>query len=123
METGNPIIKLCIAGTQAEFQHQIEEAKALYLKACQIQTNDYEACIAAHYMASHQKDPKIEFEWNQKALEYAGVCPEGLVNEFFPSLYVNMGKSFERLGDPISAQMYYDKASQLGLFHQMDVQK
>ena len=122
METDNPVVKLCIAGTQAEFQHKIEEAKGFYEQAWQIQTNDYEACIAAHYMARFQEDAGIEFDWNQKALKHALSCELDRVSAFLPSLYLNLGKSYEKLGDLASAKMHYDQASQLGLSHQMDVE-
>jgi tetratricopeptide (TPR) repeat protein len=122
MEIDNPVIQLCIAGTQAEFQHKIDEAKVFYEQAWQIQSNDYEACMAAHYMARLQKDPKIEFDWNQKALKYAGLCADGRVTPFLPSLFLNMGKSYEKLGDLSTAQHYYDKALQLGMPHQMDIE-
>ncbi|EKD87712.1 MAG: hypothetical protein ACD_35C00261G0004 [uncultured bacterium] len=122
MDANNRVIQLCIAGTQAEFQHNIEEAAALYEQAWKIQTCDYEACIAAHYMARHQKDPKVEFDWNQRALEHAFACEDDSVNPFLPSLYLNMGKSYERLGDQDSAQKYYAKASQLGLSHQIELE-
>jgi tetratricopeptide (TPR) repeat protein len=123
MEIDNPVVQLCIAGTQAEFQHHIDEAIEFYEQARQAQTNNYEACIAAHYMARHQKDPKIEFDWNQKALEFTKSCADERVTPFFPSLYLNMGKSYERLGDTKSAQEYYDKAAILGLPHQMEIRE
>jgi len=122
MEVDNPVVKLCIAGTQAEFRHNIEEAKSFYEQAWQIQTDDYEASIAAHYMARFQNDPKIEFAWNLKALEHAQACKDDRVIPFLASLYLNMGKSYERLGDQSSAQAYYTLASQSGLSHQMDVE-
>jgi hypothetical protein len=122
MEIDNPVVQLCIAGTQAEFQHKLDEAKAFYRQAWQIQNSDYEACVAAHYMARFQEDPHVEFDWNQKALEFAQACKDDRVTPFLPSLYLNMGKSFERLGNLVSAQHFYNKASQLGLPHQMDME-
>jgi hypothetical protein len=121
MDIENPVVSLCIAGTQAEFQNKIDEAKMFYEQAWQIHTNDYEACIAAHYMARFQQDPAIEFNWNLKALEHAQACKDDRVTPFLPSLYLNMGKSHERLGDLALAQVYYNQASQLGLSHQMNV--
>jgi tetratricopeptide (TPR) repeat protein len=118
MEIENPVIQFCIAGTQAEFQHKIETAIAYYEQAWLTHTDDFEACIAAHYMARHQKDPKVEYDWNQKALEHAEVCEDDRVAAFLPSLYLNMGKSCEKLGNQDAAQKYYDQASQLGLSHQ-----
>ncbi|PKN98499.1 MAG: hypothetical protein CVU42_11800 [Chloroflexi bacterium HGW-Chloroflexi-4] len=122
MEINNPVIQLCIAGTQAEFQNQIPTAKKFYKQAWKIHTNDYEACIAAHYMARHQKDPKVEFIWNKKALGYSSTCQDEQVSAFLPSLNLNMGKSFEKLGDHEAAQHCYSKASQLGLTHQMELE-
>jgi hypothetical protein len=122
MEIDNQVVQLCIAGTQAEFQHKLEEAKEFYAQAWQMQTNDYEACIAAHYMARFQEDPQIEFDWNLKALKHAQVSEDDRVTPFLPSLYLNLGKSYERLGDMVLAQVYYDQASQLGFSHQMNVE-
>lgn len=122
MEADNRVIQLCIAGTQAEFRHNVAEAMTLYEQAWEIQTNAYEACIAAHYMARHQKDPKEELNWNQKALEFAGACGDDRVLPFLPSLYLNIGKSHEKLGDLDTAQKYFEQAAQLGLSHQMDLE-
>jgi len=122
MDINNPVIQLCIAGTQAEFQHKIPAAKQFYKRAWKIHTNDYEACIAAHYMARHQNDPKVEFGWNKKALDYASTCQDEQISTFLPSLYLNMGKSFEKLGDHDSAENYYAQASFLGLTHQMELE-
>ena len=91
MDVDNPVVQLCIIGTQAEFQHKVGEAKAFYEQAWQIQTNDYEACIAAHYMARHQTDPKVEFDWNQKALEYALVSNDDLVSSLSSLLIFEYG--------------------------------
>lgn len=120
MEIDNPVIQLCVAGTQAEFQHKWDEAKAFYEQAWKIQTNPYEGCLAAHYMARFQVDPNIEFEWNKKALLLAQSIEDDRVISFLPSLFLNMGKSYEKLGDFVSAQMYYNKASRSGLSHQME---
>lgn len=122
MENENPVVQLCIAGTQAEFQHKLDEAKAYYLQAWQIQTCDYEASIAAHYMARFQEDPCVEFGWNQKALDHAQASTDVRVTTFLPSLYLNMGKSYEKMGDSVSAQKFYDKASELGFTHQMNLE-
>ncbi len=122
MDLENRVIQLCIAGTQAEFHRRFSDAVALYEQAWQIHSNDYEACIAAHYMARHRNNPKEEFEWNQKALDYAMTCDDDRLTSFLPSLYVNMGKSHEKLGDLNVAQKYYEKAAQLGLSHQMDME-
>ena len=51
MDLTNPVIQLCIAGTRAEFEHRIEDARLLYEQAWDARTDDYDACITAHYVA------------------------------------------------------------------------
>jgi hypothetical protein len=62
MEVNNPVIQLCISDTQSEFRQNIAEAIAFYEQAWEIHSDDFNACIAAHYMARYQKDAKVEFD-------------------------------------------------------------
>lgn len=52
------VVQLCIEGSRAEFEGRPAEAHALYLQAWEAAADDYEACIAAHYMARHQVTPE-----------------------------------------------------------------
>jgi len=117
LDPNNPVIKLCIAGSRAEFEGKIDAARELYRQAWEAATDDYEACIAAHYMARYQADPLDQFRWNKEALERAGAVPDGRVDSFYPSLYLNMGKSYELLGNQPEAQQYYTLAAGLGFTH------
>lgn len=119
IDRNNPVIEYCIAGTQAEFQGQIDQARSLYRKAWEVSHGDYEACIAAHYMARHQDDPIQKLYWNQIAIEKADAVNDERVQAFYPSLYVNMGQSFELLGNLREAKRYYDLAAELGLVHKI----
>lgn len=118
MNSENPVIKLCIAGTQAEFQGQIETARALYQQAWQAAQDDYEACVAAHYVARHRDDPHERLRWNQIALDKANAVTDDDVQDFYPSLFLNMGQSYELLGNVEEAKRYYDLAAKLGVIHQ-----
>jgi tetratricopeptide (TPR) repeat protein len=119
MNLDNPVIKLCIEGTQAEFQGQIEKARSLYQKAWEVVQDDYDACIAAHYVARYQENPKERLYWNQIALDKANVVTDNSVQEFYPSLFLNMGQSYaELLGNLNEAKRYYDLAAELGVIHQ-----
>jgi tetratricopeptide (TPR) repeat protein len=118
MNLDNPVIKLCIEGTQAEFQGQIEKARSLYQRAWEVIQDDYDACIAAHYVARHQENPKERLYWNQIALDKANVVTDNSVQEFYPSLFLNMGQSYELLGNLNEAKRYYDLAAELGVIHQ-----
>ena len=120
MDTNNPIIQLCVAGTRAEFEHRIEDARRLYQQAWEARTDDYEACIAAHYVARFQDSTEESLRWNQIALEHADAVKDERVKEFHPSLYLSLGRSFELVDNPAEAQRYYNLAAVLGVVHQPD---
>ena len=120
MDTNNPVIQLCMQGSQAEFEGRIEAAQSLYLQAWATAQNDYEACIAAHYMARFQSTPEETLHWNQEALERAKRVHDESVKDFYPSLYLNLGRSYEVLGNSAEAQRYYDLAAQLGIVHHVE---
>jgi hypothetical protein len=73
--------------------------------------DDFEACIAAHYVARHQDSPAGMLHWNREALSYAEAVGDDRVRDFFPSLYLNMGWSYESLGDPVEAGKNYELAA------------
>ncbi len=116
----NPVIKLCIKGTQAEFQGRPAEASVLYEQAWNIAQNDLDRCIAAHYVARFQETPEERLQWNQEALDRANAVDQQQVKAFYPSLYLNMGQSFEQLGNQAEAQRYYDLAARSGVTHQAE---
>lgn len=120
MDLDNPVVKLCIAGTQAEFDERFDDACALYRQAWEAAQDDYEACIAAHYMARCQQSPADSLRWNQEALEHARRVGDERVEGYYPSLYLNMGRSYEALGNLAEAQRYYQMAAALGVEHQME---
>jgi len=119
MDPNNPVIRFCTAGSQAEFAGNIDEAKTCYRQAWDAATNDYEACIAAHYMARHQP-PAEALRWNQIALERADGVPDARLQPLYGSLYVNMGHSYEQMGDQATAEHYYALAATFGVVHQAE---
>lgn len=118
MDPNNPVVKLCIEGTRAEYDGRPDDARALYARAWELARDDYEACIAAHYVARFQDSPAESLRWNQEALQRAAAAEPDLVQDFYPSLYLNMGRSYELLGDEQSARRYYDLAAGLGFAHE-----
>jgi tetratricopeptide (TPR) repeat protein len=117
MDLDNPVIQLCIKGTQTEYKGQLEEAHTFYLQAWEIAQDDFEACIAAHYVARQQQDLQKKLYWNQIALDRANAVTDDRAQTFYPSLYLNMGHSFELLGNMNEAERYYALAAELGAFH------
>jgi hypothetical protein len=109
---------LCMAGTQAEFDRRLEDARDLFVQAWDAATDDYEASMAAHYVAHLEPDPAAALEWDLEALRRARL--DERVSEFLPSLYVSLGGSFERVGNAAQARKYFDLAAALGLAHQAE---
>lgn len=120
MDVNRPVIKLCIEGTQAEFRGQMKTACILYQQAWESVQDEYDACVAAHYLARCQDDPAEKLRWNQIALDNANAIADDRVREFYPSLYLNMGQSHELLGNRLEAERYYELAARLGFPHQSD---
>jgi tetratricopeptide (TPR) repeat protein len=71
-------------------------------------------------MARCQDSPEEILRWNREALERANAVKDGRVKEFYPSLYLNMGHSYELLGNQDEAKRYFDLAAELGFSHQLD---
>ena len=107
MNPENPVVKLCVQGMEYESKGNFEEATRLFLSAWSQSTDDFERCIAAHYVARHQKSPDEALTWNQRSLEYARAVGGGKVSGFFPSLYLNLGKSYEDLGKRDDTRRFY----------------
>jgi len=118
VDTSNPVIRLCLEGSRAEFERRLDDARRLYQQAWDAHTDDYEACIAAHYLARFQDSAEESLRWNQVALEHADQVKEERVKEFYPSLYLCLGRSHEVLGHLPEAQTYYQLAADLGVVHQ-----
>jgi hypothetical protein len=120
MDLTNRVISLCVEGSRAEFEGRQGDARNLYWQAWELARNDYDACIAAHYVAQFQQDPQDIFHWNQTALVHADKVQDDRAKEFYPSLYLNMGRAHELLGNHIEAKYYYDLAARLGYEHQAE---
>lgn len=119
MDLDNPVIKLCVEGTRAEFEGRIEDARILFMRAWEAARDDFDACVSAHYVARYQEDPEETLRWHQEALNRAHAAEESRVKAFYPSLYLNLGHAYEILGNQAEAQRYYDLASELGVVHQV----
>jgi tetratricopeptide (TPR) repeat protein len=111
LDPNNPIVKLCVQGIKAETEGRFVDAAADFNQAWIESTNDFELCIAAHYVARHQKDPAETLRWNQTALAHALAADDAAVNDFYASLYLNLGYSYELVGDTTEARRNYELAA------------
>ena len=115
MDPNNPVVRLCVQGMACEGRGLFEDASRLFLEAWNQSTTDFEHCIAAHYVARHQTDPLDTLKWNQLALDLAIAISDDRMREFYPSLYLNLGKAYEDLGRPQDARQFYELSA--GVLH------
>jgi hypothetical protein len=120
IDPDNPVVKLCLAGTRAELEGKPGDAQTLYQQAWDTAQDDYEACIAAHYLARFQQTPTARLHWNHEALRRADAVADPRIEPFYPSLYLSMGYACAQVDDQSSAQQYYALAAALGAPHQPD---
>jgi tetratricopeptide (TPR) repeat protein len=113
MDPDNPVVRLCVKGMECEFAGDYDGAAEAFQTAWDQSTDDLDRCIAAHYLARHQKTPAGTLGWNQKSLHHAAAVDEDRVRDFYPSLYLNLGKSHEDLGNRDEAKHFYDLAAQI----------
>ncbi len=106
----NPIVQLCGNGMLLEGEGKPEEAAQLFQEAWQKAANAQEKFIAAHYVARHQPDTAAKLKWDTTALDFALQIAGEEIKATYPSLYLNIGKCHEDLGDPQNARKNYQLA-------------
>jgi tetratricopeptide (TPR) repeat protein len=111
MDIDNPVVKLCMEGMEAEAKGRFEAARELFEQAWSICQDDYDACMAAHFLARQQDSPQATFAWNLEALNRADAVGDERVQSFYSSLYLNLGYSYETLGALAEARRYYQMAT------------
>jgi tetratricopeptide (TPR) repeat protein len=100
-------VDYCVKGMAAEAAGRMDEALSLFMQAWAAAKDDLDRCIAAHYIARQQEKPEDALHWNRAALEYASASGSEQALEFYPSLYLNLGWSYETIGDRPEAVRYY----------------
>lgn len=112
MDFDNPVFKLCQDGMRAEADGRPADARALFEQAWERRTDDYDACVAAHYLARQQDDPEEILRWNQEALRRADAVGDDRVAAFYPSLHVGVAMANERLGKAAAARVAFERAAE-----------
>ena len=102
----NPVIELCAAGMLVDGEPA--KALALFERAWTARRDDFDAAIAAHYVARHQPTPHATLEWNERALKHADAVPDDRAAPLLPSLCLNLGESYRTAAR-------YDEANSLAL--------
>ena len=108
----NEIVILCSEGMTMEGEGKSAGALALFETAWATASNDFEKSIAAHYVARHQPDTEGKLEWDLIALQHALSCDDTSINQGLASLYLNVAKCYEDLGQQEEAIKNYQLAHQ-----------
>jgi len=111
IDPNNFVVKLCVQGMEHEGKGDFTGAARSFTEAWSQAATDLERCIAAHYVARHQKTSLDALRWNQLALDHANAASEDQLRGFYPSLYLNMGKAYEDFGDLQEAKRFYELAA------------
>ena len=96
VDADNPVVKLCAAGMAIE--GDAPAARELFARAWDLRTDDFDASIAAHFVARHQSTAEQTLHWNQLAVRHAEAVTDGRATEFLASLYLNLGESYRVVG-------------------------
>ena len=110
MDPENPVVKLCMEGMRAEGEGRGVDAAHAFGRAWDTAADDYERCIAAHYVARCQAAPDDALVWNARCLSLADAVGDDRVAGFYPSLHLNVGKACEDLGRLAEAREHYAAA-------------
>jgi hypothetical protein len=78
-------------------------AKRLVERAWDLRRDDYDAAIAAHFLARHQPTTSDTLHWNTLAVHHAQSVSDGRAEQFMASLYLNLADSQANVGDLTSA--------------------
>ncbi len=100
-DPANPVVALCAAGMEAEGTPS--EAQRLFEQAWAARRDDYDAAVAAHFLARHQPTAADTLHWNEIAVRHAEAVTDGRARGFLASLYLNLAAAHAHLGEPVAA--------------------
>jgi hypothetical protein len=91
-------------GIQAETSGDAETARKAYAEAWDAATDDFERCIAAHYVPRLIDDSREKLRWNEDALRFALAVGDERVRGFLASLHACVGQARLGVGDITGAR-------------------
>jgi hypothetical protein len=106
----NPVVALCARGM--ELEGTPAEARRLFEEAWAMRRDDFDAAVAAHFVARHQATPEETLRWNALAVQHGAAVTDGRADGLLASLYLNLGDSQLNLGDRSSAATSAQKAAE-----------
>jgi tetratricopeptide (TPR) repeat protein len=107
-EPNNTVIKLCMSGMSLEDSGNIEGAADMLQKAWKEAKDDYDRFIAAYHLARQQRSIEDKLKWLEKAIQCALNINDDDVKSAYPTLYSDIAKCYDELGDCDNAKRNYD---------------
>lgn len=107
-DQNNVVIKLCMSGINMEDGGNIEGATTMFHQAWHKAKDDYERFIAAYHLARKQKSITDKLKWMETSLQCALNINDDNVKSTYSTLYLNIAKCYEELGDSDNAQRNYE---------------
>ena len=95
------VARLCAAGMAID--GDAAAAGALFQQAWDARRDDYEASIAAHFLARHQPSLTDALYWNRIAAERAEAVTDERAKPLLASLYLNLADSYLAVGQSVQA--------------------
>jgi len=107
-------------GTELSQQGERDRARQLFAEVWEEIGPDgdpFHRCGLAHSMADVQDDPRQELVWDLRALEAADLITDDRARRagvtspiagFYPSLHLNLGEVYRKLGDMSAARRHLD---------------
>jgi hypothetical protein len=97
------VARLCVAGMAID--GDAVASGALFRQAWDARRDDYEASIAAHFLARHQPSLNDCLYWNRVAAAHAEAATDERAKPLLGSLYLNLADSYLALGHLAQATM------------------
>jgi hypothetical protein len=101
------VAQLCAAGMAID--GDVVAASALFQQAWEARRDDYEASIAAHFLARHQPSLNQSLYWNRVAAEHAEAVTDERAKPLLASLYLNLADNYAAVGDSATAIVVAEK--------------
>jgi hypothetical protein len=102
-DPNNPVMTLCAAGMQVDGEPA--KALALFEQAWELRRDDFDASVAAHFVARHQTTAAATLQWNERALQHADALMDDRACALLPSLCLNLADSYRIDGRLDQAQV------------------
>jgi hypothetical protein len=99
LDPTNPVIALCAEGMAVG--GDAAAASEYFARAWAIRRDDFDAAVAAHYMARQQPAPAERLPWDARAVTHAEAAlalGDARVPSLLASLYLNLGDALLTVG-------------------------